>query len=109
MRLFDGTGYRLPDNAYWVAGRDSGSDSTPSVAIEVRSKDQSIRGLRDKCRAFRRNGVDVCWLIDPHARTVEVFEGDRDAEQLAADGTLETVIMPGFSLPLADLFAVLDR
>ncbi len=65
--------------------------------------------LRRKCRSFRANGVDACWLIDPMSRAAEVFEGDRDAEMLPSDGTLETAVMPGFSLPLADLFAVLDK
>lgn len=109
VRLPDGRGYRLPDNAYWTPGRDSGKDSVPSIAFEVRSENQPLRALRDKCRTFRANGVDVCWLIDPYARTVEIFEGDRDAEQLPADGALETSVMPGFSVPLSELFAVLDR
>ena len=109
IRLPDGSGFRLPDNAYWAHGRYSGADSVPSVVIEVRSPDQTLAELRRKCRAFRANGVDVCWLIDPYARTVEVFEGDRDADQLPADGALETSVMPGFSVPLSELFAVLDR
>ncbi len=109
VRLPDGSGYRLPDTAYWTEQRFSGDDSVPSLVIEVRSPGQTVAELRRKCRSFRANGVDVCWLIDPMARTVEVFEGDRDAEQLAADGVLEATVMPGFSLALSDLFAVLDR
>jgi Uma2 family endonuclease len=81
----------------------------PSVAFEVRSREQSLAELRRKCRSFRANGVDVCWLIDPYARWVEVFEGARDGERLPEDGVLETAVMPGFSVPLADLWAELDR
>ena len=109
VRLPDGGGYRLPDTAYWVAGKYSGNDSVPSVVIEVRSDDQSMPELRRKCRSFRANGVDVCWLIDPYRRWVEVFEGERDGVRLPADAALETAIMPGFSVPLAELWAVLDR
>ncbi len=109
MRLADGTGRRLPDTAYWVPGRYSGPDSTPSATFEVRSADQSAASLRRKCRSLRANGVDVCWLIDPYQRWVEVFEGARDGERLAADGALETSVMPEFTVPLADLWAVLDR
>ena len=58
---------------------------------------------------FRANGVDACWLIDPYERWVEVFQGVRDGERLATDTTLETPVMPGFSLPQSELFAVLDR
>ena len=109
MRLADGSGYRLPDTAYWAPGRVSGNDSTPSLAVEVRSSDQSMADLRRKCRAFRANGVDCCWLIDPYRRTVEVFEGGRDGERLAADQPLETAVMPGFSVTQAELWAAMER
>lgn len=109
VRLPDGSGFRLPDTAYWAPGRPDDDDSVPSVAVEVRSEGQTMAELRRKCRSFRSNGVDVCWLIDPYARTVEVFEGARDGEQLPADGALETAVMPGFSITLTELFAVLDR
>ena len=101
----DGRNYRLPDTAYWAPGRPSGDNSIPSLTVEVRSPGQALDSLRDKCRAFRRAGVDTCWLIDPAARRAEIFEGDRDGEAVAA---LESVAMPGFSLTLADLFKVLD-
>jgi Uma2 family endonuclease len=65
--------------------------------------------LRAKCRSFRAAGVDACWIIDPEDRRAYVFEGDRDAEELPADGILESAYLPGFRLSLADLFAVLDR
>jgi Uma2 family endonuclease len=107
VRMPDGSGYRLPDTAYWAPGRPSGDDSLPSLAIEVRSPDQTLAELRRKCRSFRANGVDACWLIDPVARTAEVFEGERDGEQLDANGVLTSRIMPSFELPLRDLFAVL--
>ena len=107
VRMPDGSGYRLPDTAYWAPGRPSGDDSLPSLAVEVRSPDQTLAELRRKCRAFRANGVDACWLIDPVARTAEVFEGERDGEQLDANGVLTSRIMPSFELPLRDLFAVL--
>jgi Uma2 family endonuclease len=109
VRFPDLSGYRLPDTAYWAPGRPSGKDSVPSLAVEVRSEGQSMADLRRKCRAFRANGVDCCWLIDPYRRTVEVFEGGRDGERLAADLPLETAVMPGFSVTQAELWAAMER
>jgi len=103
------SGYRLPDTAYWAPGRPSGRDSIPSVVFEVRSEGQSMAELREKCRAFRRNGVECCWLIDPYARTVEVFDESRDGDRLPADAPIETAAMPGFSVSQAELWAALDR
>ena len=101
--------YQVPDTAYWVATIDSGKDSLPTVAVEVRSRDETMRAQREKCHRYRAAGVPVCWLIDPVGRTVEVFEGDVDAEPLPHDGALQTEAMPGFSLTVRELFAVLDR
>jgi Uma2 family endonuclease len=97
--------YRLPDLAYWAPGRDSGDDSIPSLAIEVRSRTQSMGELRAKCRVFRLAGVETCWLIDPVSRTAEQFEGRHDSR---AVDTLTAACLPGFELPLPTLFAVLD-
>jgi Uma2 family endonuclease len=100
--------YRIPDVSFWKPGYEGGDDDLPTLAVEIRSPDQSLAELRTKCRYFRENGVEACWIIDPGNRTAEVFEGDRDADPIAPDGTLIAGCMPGFELPLADLFAVLD-
>jgi len=62
-----------------------------------------------KCRFYLAHGVDVACLIDPESRTVEVFEGDGDGQALSPGSSLESPMLPGFSLPLAELFGVLDR
>jgi len=104
--------YRLPDVAYWAPGKPQGDDYRmlpPTLAVEVRSPDETMAEQRAKCRFYRAHGVEVAWLIDPEARIVEVFDDGRDGEALPADATLESTYLPGFSLPLAGLFAVLDR
>jgi Uma2 family endonuclease len=106
VRLRDAPSYRLPDTAYWVAGVPSGNDTVPTLAVEVRSPDQTMTELRAKCRAYRAGGVEVCWLFDPADRTVEVFEGRRDGETIPPHAKLESPFLPGFS---DDLFSVLGR
>jgi len=101
--------YRLPDTAYWAAGRPHGDDTLPTLAVEVKSPAESWDDQRAKCRMFRESGVEVCWLIDPATRAVEVFEGAQDAVPLPPGGALESAHLPGFSLPLPELFAVLDE
>jgi Uma2 family endonuclease len=65
--------------------------------------DETMASQRAKCRWFRAHGVDVCWLIDPASRTVEVFEGNRDG--VRADGVLESAFLPGLRIPLDELFS----
>jgi Uma2 family endonuclease len=109
---FEGRGYRVPDVAYWRADKAQGDDNRslpPTLAIELTSTGQSVRSQREKCRQMRANGVDVCWLIDPERRVAEVFEGERDGEVVATDGTLTSPLLPGLEVRLPDLWAELDR
>ena len=56
---------------------------------------------------MRANGVDVCWLIDPRSRTVEVFEDESDGVVFRGRW-LASVHVPGFALDLDELWALLD-
>lgn len=100
--------FRVPDLSYWAPGTPVGDDIflPPTLAVEIRSPDQSLRVLREKCQEFLAHGVEVCWLVDPETRTVEVFEGEVSGIQ--RDGTLESGHLPGLSIPLKELFASLD-
>ena len=109
LRLPDGSGYRLAGTAYWGPGRDMSETSMPTLAVEIRSEEQAMAELRRKCRTFRANGVDTCWLIDPYARVVEVFDADHDGVRLDPAELLETAAMPGFTVAQAGLWAALER
>lgn len=104
---FPESNYRLPDVSYYARGQRFGAQLPPSLAIEIRSEGQTRNELRAKCRFFRANGVDECWLVDPRLRTVEQFSSEGEFI-LGADQTLISVALPGFELVLAELFAVLE-
>jgi Uma2 family endonuclease len=102
--------YRLPDFAYWAPARRVGDAifDPPTVGIEIVSPDQSVADLRAKCRFYRSRGVDVCWLINPEQRWVEVWDRAREGARVPDDGTLESEAIPGFRLELARLWAAID-
>lgn len=75
----------------------------------MRSPDDKMDDQRTKCLRYRTAGVDAAWLFDPDTRTVEVFDAQHDGLVLGASDVLETPLIPGFRLPLGELFAVLDR
>ena len=105
-KLGDLPNYRLPDLSYWKAGIPRGEELPPTLAVEIRSKDQTLAELRRKCEFLRASGVEACWLVDPVTRTAEVFEGGATARPT---DVLSAACLPGFELSLADLFAVLDQ
>jgi Uma2 family endonuclease len=101
--------YQKPDAAYWLPGIPKGNDSLPTLAIEVRSPDETMASQRRKCRRYRESGIPVTWLIDPISRTAEVFEDDLDGEPVPAGGMLRSELIPGLEISLTELWAALDR
>jgi Uma2 family endonuclease len=107
-----GTHFLLPDMAYWARGRPFRGDRAmhpPTLAIEVRSPTDSMSNLRKKCRLMREAGTDVCWLVDPISETVEVFEGAADAVVFRGADAVSSFHLPGFTMSVEGLFAVLDN
>ncbi|MEO6811947.1 MAG: Uma2 family endonuclease [Isosphaeraceae bacterium] len=117
VRLFPGL-VRIPDVAFasWdrVPGRtmpkDPIPDLVPDLAIEVLSDSNTKREMVRKVGEYFDAGVRLVWLVDPKARTVAVHAPATDPVILDLTATLDGgEVLPGFALPLADLFAELDR
>jgi Uma2 family endonuclease len=106
MKAGELANYRLPDVSFWASGTPVGDDVPPTLAVEIRSPGQTLAELRAKCRFMRANGVVACWLIDPGARSAEIFDAGRDGKSAT---TLESQALPGFSFTLDELFAVLGE
>jgi Uma2 family endonuclease len=102
--------YRLPDFAYWAPGRRVGDSifDPPSAGVEIVSPDQSVADLRAKCRFYRSRGIDVCWLIHPDQRWVEVWDASNEGVRVPEGGALETAALSGFRLELTRLWAAID-
>ncbi len=80
----------------------------PDLAVEVISPSQTLAQVRRKAEVYLRHGAVVVWLLDPMARTAEVWcrgdDGALQSELLAVDGELNGGdILPGFRLPLKRL------
>ncbi len=55
-------------------------------------------------------GVQVGWEVNPNTRTVEVFTAPDQSTVLHEAQILEGgIVLPGFTLPLQELFSELDR
>lgn len=117
MRLFPGL-VRIPDVAFasWdrIPGRtrprEPLPDLIPDLAIEVFSELNTRREMDRKVGEYVKAGVRLVWLVDPKTRTVAVHAPGIAPVVLDASGTLDGgAVLPGFALPLAELFAELDR
>lgn len=109
---------RIPDVAFvsWerLPGRkipeEPIPDVVPDLAIEVWSKTNTVAEMHRKRRDYFEAGVRLVWEVQPHVRRVRVYSGiDEFRELTAADTLTGDPVLPGFSLPIADLFAELDQ
>jgi Uma2 family endonuclease len=82
----------------------------PDLVIEILSKSTRRLDEETKLDLYDRYDVLEYWIVDPDRRTAQVYrraaEGLRlDSELSAGAGEfLTSPLLPGFSLPLADIF-----
>jgi len=117
MRLFAGL-VRIPDVAFISWGRLPGGrvpedpipELAPDLAVEVLSRTNTPGEMRRKREEYFKAGVAMVWIIDPDERRATVFTSPTDSAEYREQDVLDGgSVLPGFSFPLADLFAELDR
>jgi Uma2 family endonuclease len=105
----------MPDIAFvaWdhVPGRtrpDGYIPVPPDLAIEVVSPTDEPGKIATKRDLYRRAGVPLVWWIYPNRRSVVVFRGGQQVAELGEGDELDgDPILPGFRLPVAEIFAEL--
>jgi Uma2 family endonuclease len=81
----------------------------PDLAVEVLSEGNTPEEMDRKLRDYFMAGAKLVWYIQPVNRTARAFTGEHDAIDIGPDGSLTGGdVLPGFSLPLAHLFARVD-
>ena len=105
----------LPDVAFTGKARTAQTARSsyvpymPDLAVEIISPSQTLAQVRRKAVVYLRHGAALVWLVDPMARSVEVWrrgdDGALASDSVSADGELTGGdILPGFRLPLARIF-----
>jgi Uma2 family endonuclease len=96
-----------PD-VWWIATPPEGArhDGPPDLAVEVRSPGTWHRDIGPKLRIYAEAGTRELWLVDTPARAVLVYRAGAfdDAAELGPGDALASPLLPGFALPLDELF-----
>lgn len=78
----------------------------PDLAVEVMSPSDEPANIAKKRELYRRAGVALVWWVDPARRTVAVYRGGEFVAELGVGDILDGGdVLPGFRLPVADIFA----
>ena len=117
MRLAAGL-VRIPDVAFISWDRfpnrrvptEPIPDVAPDLAAEVLRVGNTAREIARKRQEYFAAGVQVVWIVNANARTVEVFTAPDQSTVLHEARTLDGgTVLPGFTLPLQELFTELDQ
>ena len=93
-----------------VERRPAYPDLHPNLAVEVLSPSNRPGELRRKRQDFFEAGTALVWQIDPERGVCEIYTAvDGPDATVAADGTLDGGdVLPGISIPLADVLAAVE-
>jgi Uma2 family endonuclease len=91
--------------------RSKNLQGAPDLVIEILSPSSRRLDKVLKLRAYERNGVQTYWLFDPSRKGVQTWERTDDGLRpqpflsAAAGDVLTSPLLPGFELPLAEVFS----
>jgi len=117
LRLIPGL-VRIPDVSFVVWGRMPPADApakpipdlSPDLAVEVLSESNTPREMDRKLKEYFDAGARLVWYIEPRDRTVTVYTAPDQFTVLDETATLDGGdLLPGFALPLRELFARASR
>ena len=106
----------VPDYLYLSNARSATAltpanvQGTPELVVEIGSPSTRRRDETIKRRLYERAGVDEYWVLDPELDVVRVYRraGERFQRpvELSAEAgdVLDTPLLPGLALPVAELF-----
>ncbi len=90
-----------------------GIEGPPDLAVEVLSPSNRGHDRLTKRALYARAGVREYWIVDPMARTLEVFALHLDAfhavQTAASLDRIASPLLPTLDLTAADVFAGLDE
>jgi len=107
--LLPDVGYYAAEKRALIADRSKPIPFAPDLAVEVASPSQDAGDMAAKARTYLQGGTSLVWVLWPRSEHIDVCRAGNLAAPATAlhSGDLldgETV-MPGFTYPVADVFA----
>jgi Uma2 family endonuclease len=89
--------------------REDYLETVPALIVEVRSKNDTNTEIQQKVDAYLAAGARAVWVADPQRRSLTIRRAGEPPVELGVNDTLTADgIIPGFAVPVAELFQALD-
>lgn len=106
---------RRPDIAFvsylrWAKDRQKDKNENawkvvPNLGVEIVSPTDDAAELLDKIAEYFEAGMELVWVVYPHQSMIYVYETLTEVRGLTRSDVLDGgKVLPGFRLPLQDLF-----
>jgi Uma2 family endonuclease len=105
---------RRPDIVYYSyetcpKGYDFGNENAfeivPDLCVDVISPTDTADSVREKIEEYFEAGIRAVWCMNPNRKIIECYSAPRRLVILGLTDTLRgDPVIPGFELPLAELF-----
>lgn len=105
---------RVPDVCFIALDQIEGQDfdsyieGAPTIAVEIKSKNETLDSLLDKAAEYLQAGSQQVWIVQPGRRRVLVLSQDESEVTFRVGESIPGGdALPGLNLPVADVFETL--
>lgn len=109
---------RSPDISFFAKERLQGMtelptgflEGAPDLAVEILSPGNTVGEMHGKLVEYFENGTRLAWIVHPSEHYVLVYRSAQEPDRLlkSADFLDGEEVVPGFTLPVTDLFQKLS-
>lgn len=92
---------RLPEDLYRYPAM------APDLAVEILDPEDGFEKVMTKVDEYLSQGVKLVWIVIPQTR--EVLACSAQSKHIVRDALTAPELLPGFELPVADIFAGLQK
>lgn len=113
----DKTSFLSPDVLFITKERLKGEkrapkkffDGAPDLVVEILSPSDTVERLHEKIVEYFDNDARLIWVLNPEEQVVLVYHTPQPDKLLRMNDALDGEdIVPGFSMPVSELFAELE-
>lgn len=84
-------------------------DGAPDLVVEILSPSDTIELLHEKIVEYFENGTRLLWVVNPAEQIALVYHSPQPDRLLRSGEVFDgEQVIPGFTLPVAELFAELE-